>query len=529
MRQEIFLQLEELEVRLLLSTVQVLAAGVEGTEILQLQVDGQNVQAWSVGGDAYAGLFETFEFTTADTISADQVRLAFVNDQYNPSIGLDSNVRVDAIVIDGVRYDAEGINVFSTGTWLPELGISDGFHETEMLHTNGYLQFSSKDESGSLIRFRVAGDRGEEQFDLQIDGQTVQSYSAGDGFIVYSFRADRLIAVDQIRLVFTNDQYLPQQGIDRNLNVDWVEVDGLRVQTSNSNIFSTGTWLPEDGVSGGFGRGQILHANGYLQFDEHDFNGTGSTIVVRASGDVGGEQLALQIDEQDVAFFDVTTEFVEYSFVADLIIEANQVRVRYTNDIFSPGIDRNLNVDWIEIDGIRFETESDEVFSTGTFTNEDGIVAGVGRGSTLHVQGYFEYGRSSDNLPLNFNGLPVYERNGHLYFRTSGGLNWEQAQAEAQSFGGNLVTINSADEEQFIQSIFGSNAVFIGLNDLGIEDQYSWVSGEQSFYRNWNPGQPPVVSGSNNYVLMNTQEQFQWEVVDIQISHFGIIEIVTGI
>ncbi|MFM6578530.1 MAG: lectin-like protein [Dolichospermum sp.] len=43
-----------------------------------------------------------------------------------------------------------------------------------------------------------------------------------------------------------------------------------------------------------------------------------------------------------------------------------------------------------------------------------------------------------------------------LYLLTNFGT-WEQAQAEAQSLGGNLVTINSQEEQDFLVSTFGGN------------------------------------------------------------------------
>ena len=52
------LQLEPLEKRVLLSTVQIIAAGAENTETMQLQVDGGTVQTWNnVGGNADQGQF----------------------------------------------------------------------------------------------------------------------------------------------------------------------------------------------------------------------------------------------------------------------------------------------------------------------------------------------------------------------------------------------------------------------------------------------------------------------------------------
>ena len=336
-----------------------------------------------------------------------------------------------------------------------------------------------------MIRFRVRGSAGGERFDLQIDGVTVQSYLAFDGFIIFSHQAQQPVSADRISLVFTNDLFDPENGIDRNLTVDWLDVNSDRIQTTNGNIFSTGTFTNADGIVDGFGRGDTLHGNGFFQFANTPLDGTGSTIVVRASGDIGAEQLELQIDERVVATFNVTQSFEDYVFFADRNITADQVRVRFSNDIFSPNLDRNLNVDFISIDGNVFESESSATYSTGTFNDADGIVAGFGRGSTLQVQGFFEYGQTPDIRPLNVNGTPVFDCNGHLFLVTSGSLNWQEAQAEAAALGGNLVTVNSRAEELFLQATFSDNVRWIGINDSTAgEGQFRWASGETVFNTN---------------------------------------------
>ncbi|MDB9454684.1 lectin-like protein, partial [Dolichospermum circinale CS-541/06] len=83
-----------------------------------------------------------------------------------------------------------------------------------------------------------------------------------------------------------------------------------------------------------------------------------------------------------------------------------------------------------------------------------------------------------------------YQYNGSIYLLTNWGT-WQQAQAQAQSLGGNLVTINSQAEQNWLVSTFGGNEkLWIGLTDEVTEGQYKWASGETSTYTNWFPGQP---------------------------------------
>ncbi|WP_146415271.1 DUF4347 domain-containing protein [Crateriforma conspicua] len=135
-------------------------------------------------------------------------------------------------------------------------------------------------------------------------------------------------------------------------------------------------------------------------------------ITIRAAGSTGEEQMLLQIDETTVATFDsVSTEFQDYTFDATGI-DADQVRVVFTNDLYEPenGIDRNLIVDRITIDSTVYETESPEVFSTGTWLPADGIVPGYRQSETLHSDGYFQYAGTTPPVPTGDpSGLVINE------------------------------------------------------------------------------------------------------------------------
>ncbi|MFY0610230.1 MAG: PQQ-dependent sugar dehydrogenase, partial [Hyphomicrobiaceae bacterium] len=125
---------------------------------------------------------------------------------------------------------------------------------------------------GSTISIFAQGQLGSENMDLLIDGVVVATYEnvpqAGEE---YTYQAGQEITADQVRIAFTNDLYDPANGIDRNLIVDKIVIDGQTFETEDPSVFSTGTWLPEDGVQPGFGRGDLLHSNGYFQYaDDND-------------------------------------------------------------------------------------------------------------------------------------------------------------------------------------------------------------------------------------------------------------------
>ncbi len=259
-----------LEDRRVLSTIQIIAAGVTNQEQLQLQINNAPVQTWSsLGGNAYGGQFVTLSYTTPATVNADQVRLAFLNDLYDPASGIDRNVRVDAILIDGKRFETEAASVFSTGTWKAEDGIQPGYRQSEYLHSDGYFQYSEGSaNNGSLLVIRASGDEGGEQFQVKVNNVVVAGFVATTAWQTFQFRAAATVLPSQVQVVFTNDLYQPASNIDRNLNVDYLSIDGVIYQTEAANVYSTGTWKAEDGIQPGFRQSQTLHTNGYFAWDQ---------------------------------------------------------------------------------------------------------------------------------------------------------------------------------------------------------------------------------------------------------------------
>jgi peroxidase len=288
--EQLTMELERLEERQLLSAVDIFAAGQTNQETLQLKIDDVVVQTWSnVGGDANAGVFEKLSFATDTHVDASRIKIAFVNDLYLPEQGIDRNLRIDKIVVDGVTYEAEDASVFSTGTWLPEDGLQAGFRQNEYLHTNGYMQFSNDGATpqGTLIEVEFRGSTGDEVFYVEVAGQEIARWQATTQFQLYSIHSDFDVTPDQIRVVFVNDLYDPANGIDRNLIIDRIFVNGQVIETESDAVFSTGTWTAEDGIQPGFRNSEFLHTNGYFQFGVANDLSTGGLANVVARTEFG--------------------------------------------------------------------------------------------------------------------------------------------------------------------------------------------------------------------------------------------------
>ena len=121
------------------------------------------------------------------------------------------------------------------------------------------------------------------------------------------------------------------------------------------------------------------------------------------------------------------------------------------------------------------------------------------------------------------NGLTY---NGNQYFLTSSALTWSQAQAEAKSLGGNLVSINDALEEAWLKDNFGEDEGFwIGINDVESEGNFEWVSGQPVTYTNWSLGEPNNAGGSEDFGWINYGAARQWNDDSANALFRGIIEV----
>lgn len=384
------LRLEQLERRNLLATVAVFAEGTTGTEAFDLLIDNSSVASYALTDTSPAVLI----FESDEPVTADQIKVQFTNDLYDAAAGIDRNLIVDKIAIDGKPFETEDASTFSTGTWTPDFAAAvPGNRYSEWLHTDGYFQYAN--QRATTIAVTANGSTGDEVMRLSVNGLAVTSWNVTTTSDVYSLELDEVIdpAVDSIQVEFVNDLYDPANGIDRDLVVDVLEVNGVAYQTEDATTYSTGTLFSASGVVPGYAQSEALYTNGYFQY-----LAPSSTVVVNASGDIGTEQMTLNVAGQDVATFDVETAFQSFVYDHSGPLSASDIRIIYADDIYDPdnGIDTNLNVDWIEVDSVRFETDAASVFSTGTWSPVDETIQpGLGRGESLHVDGYLQYAMRS--------------------------------------------------------------------------------------------------------------------------------------
>ncbi|MCO5797284.1 MAG: hypothetical protein HEQ29_11045 [Dolichospermum sp. LBC05a] len=149
-------------------------------------------------------------------------------------------------------------------------------------------------------------------------------------------------------------------------------------------------------------------------------------------------------------------------------------------------------------------------------TTSDDILNGLGGNDTLN-------GGGGNDQIFGDVSVPYFTYNGKFYLLSNAGT-WKEAQAQAVSLGGNLVTVNDAAENQFLVNTFGgTEGLWIGLTDEVTEGTFKWANGEAVTYTNWSPGNPDN-SGNQDYAWINFQNPGKWDDADGAVFR-GIIEI----
>jgi subtilisin family serine protease/subtilisin-like proprotein convertase family protein/PKD repeat protein len=121
---------------------------------------------------------------------------------------------------------------------------------------------------------------------------------------------------------------------------------------------------------------------------------------------------------------------------------------------------------------------------------------------------------------------------------TSDKMTWLDAQTEAVSLGGHLVTISNQTEQKRLVDTYlsGSNEreiYWMGMTDQEVEGTWHWISGEPITYTNWHPGEPNDFQGED-YGVMNWHYVHEgdpgallgdWNDVPVNGPYWGIIEV----
>jgi gliding motility-associated-like protein len=113
------------------------------------------------------------------------------------------------------------------------------------------------------------------------------------------------------------------------------------------------------------------------------------------------------------------------------------------------------------------------------------------------------------------------------YFLNPASLSGTDAQTFAQTLGANLISIQSAAENQCIidalNNMGQTGVIWIGFTDEGSEGNFYWYDQSPVTYTNWAPGEPNNSGGNENYVQIYPNGQ--WNDLAFNGSAVSVIEV----
>ncbi len=114
--------------------------------------------------------------------------------------------------------------------------------------------------------------------------------------------------------------------------------------------------------------------------------------------------------------------------------------------------------------------------------------------------------------------LYMGEYNGSHYYCSNAPATWFDAQATCVANGGHLAIVNDTQENTFLANFLTTQSAYIGLSDHETEGEFKWVNGDALGYTNWYPGQPNNFNGSQHFVelLSNGQWNDQYGKVTLE-------------
>ncbi len=128
-------------------------------------------------------------------------------------------------------------------------------------------------------------------------------------------------------------------------------------------------------------------------------------------------------------------------------------------------------------------------------------------------------GNGNQIFTLQMVDKPAYTGtfNGHKYELYNTSIAWKEAFQFCQQQGGHLVTVNSKEEQEFINSILSSsthNRIWAGGLDTYTEGKWQWITGETFSYKNWGSGEPNN-SGDEDYLMLSRGDGKWNDVADV--------------
>jgi len=119
---------------------------------------------------------------------------------------------------------------------------------------------------------------------------------------------------------------------------------------------------------------------------------------------------------------------------------------------------------------------------------------------------YAEQGYDCDGNNIQIEGFTFLgQLYSSSYYISNESSNWGNYNTICENLGGHLATISSIEENTFITQLLENyddsnpNGLHIGLSDEGSEGIWHWITNEESYFLNWDSGEPNNMWGGQNY------------------------------
>jgi hypothetical protein len=328
--------------------IRIRARGATGTERMRLALDRRYVATYNLVPETMT----TYTWDAPSARSLDEVRINFTN--RGTFQGEFKKLTVDWIEVDGVRYQTEAPETYMAGAVPPDSDscATVGFNQYDTLRCAGWFKYFMPDG-------------------FVLDGPDVDT--DGDGFFDNVDNCPAIPNPDQ------TDTDGDGQGDDCDPTPQGVDADG-------DGLLSHGD--PPDPDDGDACNPNPEHPN-----CDPDAGGD-NEVRIRARGATGIERMRLALNRRYVATFsNVSTDWTTYTYEATSPITVTEVRVNFTNRGTYRGDTRLLDIDWIEIDGVRYESEAPETQAAGSIPDDSQSCAPIGfpGNDTLRCGGWFKY------------------------------------------------------------------------------------------------------------------------------------------
>jgi Ca2+-binding RTX toxin-like protein len=229
-------------------------------------------------------------------------------------------------------------------------------------------------------------------FKVLVDGKVVGEATTSSSSQVYSF--DTTLDLTQphaIAIQYDNDAII--DGADRNLFISSLQLDGTTLPLTGSGVRYV---VSSDGVETVRSFSGAMPWNGSLIVDAPATASltpppetapiTSGVLVLRVTGDQwkGAPQFVVLVDGKQVGGIQTATarrasgEWQEISIAGEFDANPSKVEVKFINDASGGrGKDRNLYVDWLELNGKRYEGEAASNTASAGATNPTAAVMAV--------------------------------------------------------------------------------------------------------------------------------------------------------